>query len=86
VEQAPSPIARDGQDKLVVRAEGDARHGEGVALERLAKWPEVLRVVDMNCGVLRSCRLARRCKQLVRRGDGDGDGLELSRGYHPGVH
>lgn len=78
LEQAPTPIARDGQDELVVRTERDACHGEGVAFEWPPEWPERLRVVDPNYGVLRSRGLTGRREQLARRGDADGDGLQES--------
>ena len=76
LEQAPRPIARDGQDELVVRAERDACHGECVAFERPPERPERFRVVDPDHGVLRSRGPASRREQLARRGDADGDGLE----------
>jgi hypothetical protein len=66
VEQAPSSIARNGQDELVVWTERDACHGESVAFEWLTEWPEVSRVVDPNRSVLRSCSLACRREQLAR--------------------
>lgn len=75
MEQTPGPIARDGEDELVVRTESDACHGEGVAFERLSERPEVLRVVDSNRGMLCTCRLACGRDQPARRGDTDGDGL-----------
>ena len=75
LEQAPCPIARDGQDELVVRTERDACHGEGVAFEWPSEWPERFRIVDPNYGVLRSRGLTGRREQLARRGDADGDGL-----------
>jgi hypothetical protein len=65
-EQAPGSITRDCKDELVVRTEGDARHREGVAFEQLTKWPEVLRLVDPNCGMLSSCGFTCRCEQLAR--------------------
>lgn len=74
-EQAPGSVTRDGQDELVVRTERDPRHGECVAFERLTEWPEGFRIVDPNCGVLRSCGFTRCCEQLAGRGDTDGNGL-----------
>ena len=75
LEQAPRPIARDGQDEPVVRTERDPCHGEGVAFERPSERSELFRIVDPNYGVLRSRGLASRREQLARRGDADGDGL-----------
>jgi hypothetical protein len=75
VEQTPGPITGDGQDELVVRAESDACHGEGVALERLSERPEVLRIVDSNRGMLRTCGFACGRDQPARRRDLDSDRL-----------
>ena len=75
-EQAPGSVTRDGEDELVVRTERDAGHGEGVAFEWLTEGSESFRLVDPNCGVLRSCGFTRRSEQLARRRYTNGDGLE----------
>ena len=72
MEQAPGPIAGDGQDELVIRTESDTCDGERVALERLSEGPEFIRVVDSNRGVLCTCGLACGRDQLARRRDSDG--------------
>ena len=72
-EQAPGSVTGDGQDELVVRTERDPRHGERVAFEWLAEWPERFRIVDPNCGVLRGCGFTCCCEQLAGRGDGYGN-------------
>jgi hypothetical protein len=59
-EQAPGPVAGDGQDEPVVWAERDARHGERVALEGATEGPEGLRVIDADGGVLCGRGFARR--------------------------
>ena len=75
MEQTPCPIAGDGQDELVVQAEGNPCHGEGVALERLSERSEVLRIVDSDCGVLCTCGLACGRDKPARRRDPNGDRL-----------
>jgi hypothetical protein len=79
VEQAPSSVAGNGQDIPVVRTERDACHGEGVAFQWLSEWPECLRIVHPNCGMLHSRGLTCRCEQLARRGDADSNRLQKSR-------
>lgn len=78
VEQVPSSVTRNCQDIPVVRTERDACHGEGVAFQWLPEWPECLRIVHPNRGMLQSRGLTCRCEQLARRGDADGNRLQKS--------